>query len=90
MFLMLFVLNIGNSLDHGAIPVINPILRTELNLNSQQLGTLGSLVFFGLLVGSIFAAFIFNKASFKTIMLSSYIGNAAGLFVFAVSKVYWI
>lgn len=35
MFFILFVSNIGNSLDHGAIPVLTPILREDLNLNTQ-------------------------------------------------------
>ena len=89
-YILLFLLNIGNNLDHGAIPVAIPVMKKDLNVNQQQLGWLGSLVFFGLMSGSLLATHIVNKIPYKYLMFISYIGNAAGLILFPTVKVYYI
>ena len=84
----LFVLNVGNNIDHGAIPVITPILKTELDMNPQQLGFLGSLVFMGITLGSIVATFILTKYSYKSIIGIAMCLNGIGLLVFACTTYY--
>ena len=32
-YMLLFFLNIGNNLDHGAIPVAIPVMKKDLNTN---------------------------------------------------------
>ena len=51
MFIIMFIVNAANNSDHGAIPSITKQLKGDLNLNNEQLGSLGSLVFFGLTLG---------------------------------------
>jgi fucose permease len=87
-FMTLFLLNALNNIDHGAIPAITPVLKEDLNLNSQQLGFLGSLVFLGVTVGSIIATFILEKLSYKSIISISVFFNGCGLIMFASSTNY--
>jgi predicted MFS family arabinose efflux permease len=87
-FTMLFFLSMGVNLDHGALPVAMPVLRNDLNVDQKQLGYLGSLVFFGILIGSIAATIIFNKFTFKSILLVTFFGNGLGLIIFPLCSIY--
>jgi len=89
-FIILSLLNVSNNLDHGGIPVMTPVLRQELSLTTQQLGVIGSLVFFGLLCGSLQAAFVFGKVNYKRVMLLTYVGNGFFLILFASTEIYWL
>ena len=50
-FFLLFLFNLGINFDHGAVPAATKVLQEDLDLNAQQLGSLGSMVFMGLLGG---------------------------------------
>ena len=85
----MFIFNVIVNLDHGAIPSITKNIEETLSLTGIQLGFLGSLVFLGLVLGSLVAGFIYNsRLQFKTILQISYAGNAIGLFLFAFSTIY--
>lgn len=68
----------GSNLDHGALPVAIPVLKVDLNLNQAQLGWLGSLVFLGILAGSIASTVLFTRVSYKCLLFTSFIGNGIG------------
>lgn len=57
----IFFLDILINVDHGALPAAAVAIKEDLKLPNVQFGTLGSLVFLGLMSGSIFATFIVNK-----------------------------
>ena len=59
--LLVFVNNMATNVDHGAIPSATKLLKEDLHLNNEQLGFLGSLVFLGLTLGSVFATVVFNN-----------------------------
>ena len=86
--LIVFGINFMNNYDHGAIPASTQSLKKDLDLDNEQLGRLGSLVFLGIVAGSMFASMIFNEYSFKRILITSYLGNALGLFVFCQAQNY--
>jgi len=91
MFLSMFVINAFDNQDHGAIPSATQLLKQDLHLNNEQLGSLGSLVFFGLTLGSLIATFAFNSSlSNKQILILSYFGNGMGLVLFGISTNYWL
>lgn len=50
-YLIMFFVNLVNNLDHGSIPAVTQDIKNDLNLNNKELGSLGSLVFFGLTIG---------------------------------------
>jgi len=77
-----------SNLDHGAFPCSAPEIKKSLKLDHTKLGALLSLVFGGLFIGSIAAVGLFSRFKFKNILVISYLGNAIGLVIFALSKNY--
>jgi hypothetical protein len=53
-------LNLLLSVDHGGLPAAITAISKDLNIIEVQMGGLGSLVFFGLVIGSATATFIFS------------------------------
>ena len=53
--------SVSINIDHGGIPALTKPLKAELEIGNQGLGMLGSLVFFGLVLGSISATFLFDR-----------------------------
>jgi len=88
MFFFVFFINMAVNLDHGAIPAATKVLKEDLILDNQELGTLGSLVFIGLTLGSLTATFIVSIFPYKVILSLSYIGNAIGLLSFSYFEDY--
>lgn len=81
MFVFVWFGNFMINLDHGSIPASTRVIKQDLKLNNAEMGKLGSVVFGGLVIGSIFATIVFNKWKYKWILTVSYLGNAIGLFV---------
>lgn len=81
MFLFVFFGNCMINLDHGSIPAATKSIKKDLDLDNAQLGRLGSTVFGGLVLGSMFAALVYNKWSYKFVLTLSYLGNAIGLLI---------
>lgn len=54
------------------------------------MGGLGSLVFFGLVIGSATATFVFNIFSYKLIIVSNLIINGGGLILFTLRREYYL
>lgn len=52
-FLFVFILNMAANVDHGAIPACTKVIKDELLLTNKQLGSLGSIVFFGIVTGKL-------------------------------------
>ena len=62
---IIFCFSIMTNFDHGAVPSGITEIQDELNLQTVQMGNFGSLVFFGLAVGSVCATLIVNKFTWK-------------------------
>lgn len=82
----MFVMDILINVDHGALPAASVFLKKDLDLDSVKLGILGSLVFGGLVCGSICATFFVNRLSYKTILSVSFLGNGIGLLTFTMTN----
>jgi len=59
-----------------------------LKVSDAKMGGLGSLVFFGLVIGSGTAGFIFGKVSYKSILCISMIVNGVSLWLFTAKSNY--
>ena len=60
-----------NNYDHGAIPSSLKKISSELNLSESELGGLGSLVFLGLVLGSVSASKLLYLISHRTMLALS-------------------
>jgi MFS family permease len=85
-FLLIFMLNILINVDHGAIPAATTILKRELGLDNVSLGTIGSLVYLGLVLGAISAGPIFSAYSSKWVNCVGIIASCFFLYFFTVSE----
>ena len=54
------------------------------------MGSLGSYVFLGLVIGSAFATCIFGTFSYKLIVSISFIGNGIGMYLFIWFRKYYV
>jgi fucose permease len=54
-------------------------------LSEVEVGNFGSLVFLGLAIGSFIAAFLFQKLSYKFLIIIGFIGNGMGHAMFGIS-----
>ena len=86
----IFFLDILINVDHGALPSASVVLKDDLNLSNVQFGSLGSLVFLGLVMGSVCATFMLNLFTFKTILMFSFLGNGIGLLLFTATREFYL
>ena len=75
-----------DNIDHGSLPAGQKAIKESLELNNSQYGLLGSFVFFGLTVGSIFGTFMFNCVSTKWILILSLLLNGLVLWALTMTK----
>ena len=87
-FILIFLVNILINCDHGAIPAGTKELKEAKNISNMQLGTIGSLVYLGLVLGSISGGYIFSTYSSKWVVITSLIASCIFLYFFTVSN-YW-
>lgn len=81
-------MNITVNLDHGAMPAALIDISNDVSFSDQQMGTLGSLVFFGLFVGTLNASFLMHRLKHKTIIIATLILNGISLWLFTVKSNY--
>lgn len=86
----LFFLDININLDHGALPVAAVEIKEQLDLPNASIGTLGSMVFLGLVTGSFTASIVMGKFRYKTILTSAFVGNALGFFGFILTNNFYL
>lgn len=87
---LLFFLGININTDHGAVPSAAKPIKNDLDLNNQQFGTLGSMVFAGIVTGSLVAPFVFGRFKYKTILAVAFFINGLGLLAFMLVKHFYL
>jgi len=74
------------NLDHGIIPAATKEIKTDLQIAEVELGLLGSIVYGGLLLGSLVAGQIFQKFNSKSIITTTISAYILSLLMFPISK----
>jgi MFS family permease len=88
---VLFILgNLFLNYDNGVIPACLLQIERDLKLGYQEMALMGSIVYFGLSVSSLFVSIIFQKFSASWILGINMILNAAACFFFSVSSNIWV
>ena len=88
-FFLIFIINVLINVDHGAIPAGTTELKKENNLDNVELGIIGSLVYLGLVLGSISAGPIFASYSSKWVVILSLLFSCFFLYCFTFIKGGW-
>jgi len=89
-FMLMVFINILVNCEHGCIPAATINIREMLDGDNMKLGTLGSVVYIGLLIGSFTAPPTFHNLSAKLIISICLMGNAVFLLIFSLVKHFWI
>lgn len=89
MMLYVFIINIMVNLDHGAMPAALIDISNDVSFTDQQMGTLGSLVFLGLFMGSINSSYLMYRLKHKTIIIITLVLNGISLYLFTVKSNYY-
>ena len=74
--------------DHGIIPALNTTLKKEFSLNNMEMGSLGSMVYLGNMIGSIFGMPAFRCIKTKYILVSALVCQVISLIAFTVSNAF--
>lgn len=75
-FFLIFYLNLAINIDHGVMPAGAITIKTYLGVSNTEYGLLGSIVFFGLVLGSLAATFVFNSLNTKVVIAVIMVFNA--------------
>ena len=91
LFGVIFFTNLLINVDHGILPACTFELRRDLDLNTVNIGVLGSLVYLGLVIGkisffnslgSLVAMPVFQYLNTKLVLIICIFCNAFCLFLF--------
>ena len=88
LFLIFIIINVLMNFDHGTIPAATEQLRNYLELTDSELGFFGSLVFVGVIIGSLVSLTIINIFNRKYILMVCLILCGLSLFVFTITTNY--
>ena len=85
LFIVLALTNILLNMDHGTIPAATNEIMKELSIEEALLGTLGSLVYVGVLIGSFSLIKLIDVTNRKKLCFLTTIFN--GLLIWSFTKV---
>ena len=88
MFLVILLVNIWVNFDHGVLPAGAIEIQKDLLMTNKAFGGLGSIIFIGLTVGSIFAACLFQSCNTKLLLILVVFFNACTLIMFTEMTTY--
>ena len=89
-FSLFLILNLLMNFDHGTVPAATEQLRNYLNLDNSELGLFGSLVFLGVIIGSLISLSIINTFNRKYILMIFLILCGFALLFFTQTKNYFL
>jgi MFS family permease len=84
-YLISCICNVFVNFDHGIIPACTFKLKEELMIDDLFLGVLGSMVFMGLMSGSLVSGYMFTKYQCKKLILFSLAMIAVGIVMFTLA-----
>ena len=84
-FCLIFFMNLIINIDHGVMPAGAIIIKEYLGVSNTEYGLLGSIVFAGLVLGSMAASFFFNTVNTKIVLASILCLNAVSQVCFTIT-----
>ena len=70
-YVLICLINIFINLDRGAIPAGTTEIKDKNKISNAELGMIGSLIYFGLILGCVFGGYFFSKYSSKWLVITS-------------------
>ena len=89
-FTLVFICNILINVDHGSLPGCHEQIKQKLNTDNFGFGILGSVVYVGLIFGSLFASGLFSKGKWiKPTLIGSVVFTGLFYFIFTLPTNFW-
>ena len=88
-FAVLFLTMYVSRTDQGILPALNSTLKKEFGMSNIELGSLGSMVYFGAFVGSMVAIPLFDLFPTKLVLIGCCVLQMMALGAFTVVTSYW-
>ena len=86
-FFLVFLSNVFINVDHGSLPGCSNKIKEDLGIENLEFGTLGSVVYGGLTLGSAVATWVYQHDSWIKVTLGlTLIGNALMIYLFTVTN----
>lgn len=90
-FVLLALTSISLNMDHGTIPAASNEIMKELKIEEATLGTFGSLVYMGNLIGALFLIKVIDITNRKKLSFFSTLFNAILIYSFTqITNVYML
>ncbi len=81
-FWLLTFMNILFNMDHGTIPAATQEIQNDMNIQETVLGSFGSLVYLGSLIGSFILTKLIDHVDRKALTIFTLVLNAVLIFLF--------
>ena len=81
-------MNVLINVDHGVFPAGSIAIKEALGINNTEYGLLGSVVFFGLTIGSVAATFLYATVNTKYVLITVMFLNGCSLLMFVMTNQY--
>jgi len=88
-FAILAIINTLVNMDHGTIPAASNEIKKDLKINEAQLGTFGSLVYFGNLLGALLLTRLIDVIDRKVLTIVTTIISAILIYSFTKVSFLW-
>ena len=89
LFVLLSLLNIVINMDHGTIPAASNEIKKDLKINETALGSFGSLVYLGNLIGAILLTRLIDIVDRKILTVTTTIISSILIYSFTRSSTLW-
>lgn len=85
-YLIFCITNILLNIDQGVLPAATNEMMIDLDLTEMEFGLLGSLMYIGLITGSLVAGWAYQRFSCKKVLIVNIIMMAFCLSLFTFNK----
>ena len=90
-FVLVFFSSLIVNIDHGSLPACSEEVKQKMGIENFGFGSLGTLVYFGLTVGSIFGTKVYSNTKYiKYVLTTSLVCLGLVLVLFTISQNYKI
>jgi predicted MFS family arabinose efflux permease len=96
-YIMFCITNIILNIDQGVLPAATVEMMRDLNMNKIEFGLMGSLMYIGLISGSLIAGFAYQKFSCKNVLMAnmllmsgclSFFTFTTNLYILGISRIF--
>lgn len=91
MFYLMFFCSVSVNLDHGSLPACSEEIKSKMKILNFGFGALGTVVYFGLTIGSLMGAQVYSHSKYiKLVLMLSLTMMAVTLVTFTLTANFYL